>query len=51
MLDVGSSSHGYDVVGSGIWGLTPPGYYWKLYSQNSYYWLDWYAPEPIPNDC
>lgn len=50
MLDVGSSSHGYDVVGSGIWGLTPPGYYWKLHCQNSYYWLDWYAPEPIPND-
>jgi len=51
MLDVGASSHGYDVVGTGMWGLTPPGYYWKLHSQNSYYWLDWYAPEPIPNDC
>ena len=51
MLDVGNKSKGYDVVGSGIWGLTPPGYYWKLHCQNSYYWLDWYAPEPIPNDC
>ena len=51
MLDVGNKSKGYDVVGTGMWGLTPPGYYWKLYSQNSYYWLDWYAPEPIPNDC
>jgi len=51
MLDVGRSSQGYDVVGTGMWGLTPPGYYWKLYSQNSYYWLDWYVPEPIPNEC
>jgi hypothetical protein len=51
MLDVGNKSKGYDVVGSGIWGLTPPGYYWKLHCQNSYHWLDWYAPEPIPNDC
>ena len=50
MINAGSSSSGYDIVGQGMWGLTPEGYYWKYNTQNSYYWLDWYSVEPIPND-
>jgi hypothetical protein len=50
MINAGSSSEGYDIVGEGIWGLTPEGYYWKHNTQDSYYWLDWYSVAPIPND-
>jgi hypothetical protein len=48
MINAGSSSEGYDIVGEGIWGLTPEGYYWKHNTQDSYYWLDWYSVAPIP---
>jgi len=50
MINAGSASEGYDLVGEGIWGLTPEGYYWKHNTQDSYYWLDWYSVAPIPND-
>jgi hypothetical protein len=50
MINAGSSSSGYDIVGQGMWGLTPDGYYWKHNTQDSYYWLDWYSVAPIPND-
>jgi hypothetical protein len=50
MINAGSASNGYDIVGQGMWGLTPDGYYWKHNTQDSYYWLDWYSVAPIPND-